>query len=117
MPDAKLISSKETGELPLSKKFTATARTTRIVPQLKSESVLSVGKVCDDKSTTIFTSDKVYVAKNNEIILEGYRKKEEHPLYKVPLEPPKETTKINYNVVAKILAPGIYLPLVKKKTM
>ena len=109
MPDSTLVEANQKGLLPLSKKFSEKTRTARIVPKLSSESVLSVGNVCDDNTTTIFNSKNVYVAKNNEIILEGYRNKDTHPLYKVPLEEPKETTKIDFNLVTKLLAPGIYL--------
>ena len=96
MPDSTLVEANKKGLLPLSRKFSEKTRTARIVPKLSSESVLSVGHVCDDNATTIFNSNKVYVAKNNEIILEGYRNKNTHPLYKVPLEEPKETTKIDF---------------------
>ena len=73
LPDSSIVNSNTKGELPISKQFTNKARTTRIVPKLTSTSVISTGNVCDDKSTAIFNSGKVYVAKNNELIMEGFQ--------------------------------------------
>ena len=108
LPDSTFAESNKWTTLPLSKKFSEAARTTRIVPKLSSTNLLSVGTVCDDDAIAIFNSQNVYIIKGNEIILEGFRNNHDN-LYDVPLKEPKTTKKVDIQIITKLLAPGIYL--------
>ena len=108
LPDSTLEESDKWETLPLSKKFSEQARTTRIVPKLSSTNLLSVGTLCDDEAIAIFNLQKVYIIKGNEIILEGFRNNYDN-LYDVPLQEPTTTKKVDIKIITKLLAPGIYL--------
>ena len=44
-----------------------------IYPDLSNESLLSIGQFCDDDCVAVFTKTRVYIVKNNELIVEGTR--------------------------------------------
>ena len=83
LPDASTIQSNKTAQLPLSPQLSSAAQSSHILPGLKSTSLLSVGKMCDDGCDVIFRPKKVHIIKNsgaidkllttNKPILEGKR--------------------------------------------
>ena len=42
-------------------------------PGLSNESLLSIGQLCDDNCVAIFTKNRVYVVKDNDLIMHGPR--------------------------------------------
>ena len=59
--------------LPLSDILSPPAKTSFIFPGLSSESLLSVGKFCNNNCIAIFTKHKMYILKENKIILQSHR--------------------------------------------
>ena len=53
--------------------LTQTAKSGYIVPGLKNSSLLSIGKLCDDHCTVIFTKKYLFVFKHNHLMLQGFR--------------------------------------------
>ena len=53
------------------------SKSATIFPNLTNASLLSIGKLCDDDCTAIFTKEDMKVMKEKEIVLEGKRNKED----------------------------------------
>ena len=73
LPNKEFIVGTKEGTLPLHNKLTKTARTAKILPGLKSASLISLGKLCDDGCDITLHEDKLYVSKDNEVVLTGHR--------------------------------------------
>ena len=70
LPDKSSISSSHMGLLP-NTDLSKNGRTVKILPQLRSASLISVGKLCNDGCTVHFDEEKMNVHKNNKIIMHG----------------------------------------------
>ena len=46
-----------------------------ILPEIKSSLIISLGKLCDDSCDIVLNKKKIHAVKDNEVILEGIRKK------------------------------------------
>ena len=73
MPNNATLQATERGELHFSKSLSENARTAVILPGLKSSSLISFGKLCDDDCDILLNKRKMYAVKNDEIVLEGDR--------------------------------------------
>jgi hypothetical protein len=99
------MKSTHTATLPIPS-LSPKATKAHVFSSLASGSLLSVGKICDQNCTAIFTSDKVSIHKNNSInistkappILHGTRNSPTQPLYKINLQNPP-TPHLTNNVV------------------
>ena len=71
------------------------AKTATVYPKITGASLLSIGQLCDDNCTAIFTKADMKVIKNNSVILEGKRNREDG-LWDVKLEDiPSPSAKLN----------------------
>ena len=75
--------------LPLYSKLSKKARIAKILPELRSSSLLSLGQLCDDDCDILLNKKKMYVIKDKELILQGTRNKLDGlwdiPVYKTEL--------------------------------
>ena len=83
LPDKSTISASQIGLLPNSN-LSEIGRRVKILPQLRSASLISVGKLCDDGCTVHFDNNKMQVHKNDQIIMSGIRNHEDG-LYDIPI--------------------------------
>ena len=72
-PDKTTLSITKQGTLQLSPSLSQNAKQANILPGLANASLLSIGKLCNDDCTAIFTKHNFYVVKNNSVLLEGTR--------------------------------------------
>ena len=69
LPDAGVIKPTHKGILPLSAELSNTAKTATVLPGLKSGSLISTGKICDDDNMVIFDKDSVKaIPHSNEVV-------------------------------------------------
>ena len=80
LPDNTTIAASAQGELPLHPLVTPKAL---IYPHLKSESLLSIGQLCDDGCTAVFDKENLNIYKQNDLVLRGNRNKQDG-LWDVP---------------------------------
>ena len=73
LPNAAQVHPSQSGQLPLSKHLSAKAKDATIVPQLKSSSLISLGKLCDDGCNVLLNKKDLKVFKNTKLILKGHR--------------------------------------------
>ena len=84
LPNATTLPSTQSGLLPLSGKLTRPARTARVLPGLKSATLILLGQLADDGCTSILNDYKLEVIKEGETILTGFRNPTDG-LYDIPL--------------------------------
>ena len=72
-PDNTGLSTKGTGQVPLSTALSRKAQTALILSNLKSSSLISMGQLCDDGCAVVLLKDKLVVIKEKKIILQGTR--------------------------------------------
>ena len=72
LPNNTMISPSSQGFLPFSE-LSKSATKALVYPNLKNESLLSIGQLCDDNCRAIFEKDIMYITKENKIILQGKR--------------------------------------------
>ncbi len=72
LPNMQSITSTYTGMLPVPM-LTSKARTTHILPQLHSASLISLGQLCDDDSKIYLNKKLLRAFKNNRPVLHGVR--------------------------------------------
>ena len=77
LPDGSALRSTEVGYLPISTHISAKGRKARIVPQLQSSSLISVGQLADDGCETHINDRKLIITKDKKHILTGYRNYED----------------------------------------
>ena len=92
LPNKESLIGKKVGTLPLHEKLTKKAKDATILPGLKSASLISLGKLCDDGCNIALHEDKLYIYKDNELVLTGYRNRTDN-LWDIPVQ----KTKINYD--------------------
>ena len=89
LPNAEHIYTTQQGNLPLSRNLSKKAIIVIIRPELRSYSLLSSGKLCDDNRDILLSKKKIHVIKDKELILQGTRKKLDGlwdiPVYKTEL--------------------------------
>ena len=73
LPNNEVIKSTERGSLPLSTKLGIKAQQASILPCLKSSSLISLGQLCDDDCKILLDKKSLFVVKDKELIMEGYR--------------------------------------------
>ena len=83
LPNNDNITSTAHGHLPLPELSSASTKT-HILPDLQNSSLLSLGQLCDDNCIIHLTKQHLHVFKNNELILTGFRNKNDG-LWDVPL--------------------------------
>ena len=49
------------------------AKIGHVIPNLSSASLLSIGQLCDDDCLALFTKEKVFIFKQNKLLLQGKR--------------------------------------------
>ena len=74
LPNNTTIAAAAQGDLPLHPFLTPKAL---IYPQLKSDSLLSIGQLCDDGCTAVFDKENLNIYKQNELVLKGNRNKQD----------------------------------------
>ena len=84
LPDNSTIKSTHKGLIPLHRNLSKTAKTTHIVPQLKSTSLLSTGQLCDDDCEVLYRKKDMFIAKNKQILHRGTRNNQ-NGLWNLPL--------------------------------
>jgi len=119
-PDDDKIKPSHQGILLLHKKISQRAKTSTVLPKLKSSSLVSVGKICDDNVHVIFDKNTVYVIPFNKNIstivndskplLTGNRNRYDN-LYDIERE--DETIQNNFQTPASHL--GLYCVQQRKK--
>ena len=77
LPNNANIKSAEKGNIPLSSKLTKTAKDASILPGLENSSLISLGQLRNDDREILLNKDLLFVIKENELILHGYRNKED----------------------------------------
>ena len=73
LPNKTTIKPSHTGQLPFHTHLSTKATTSLVYPELTNESLLSIGKLCDDNCIAIFDKHHLHITKNNRIILKGHR--------------------------------------------
>ena len=68
-PDGDLIAGNKKGDVPLHPDISSTARQTEILPHLKSSSLISLGRLCDDGCKIELTKEELIATKNNKVVL------------------------------------------------
>ena len=73
LPDMRTIAAMEKGQLPLSSKLLTQAKKASVLNDLHSSSLISFGKLCDDKYKVILDKRNCYVMKDEYLILQEKR--------------------------------------------
>ena len=97
LPNNTKIKSSEKGKLPLHSNFSSKATTTAILPGLQSSSLISLGQLCDDNCEVLLNKDSLFVVKNNELLMEGFRNQEDK-LWDIPVLNPNISKSKNLTV-------------------
>ena len=97
LPDMTTIPSTKSGNLTIAG-LSSRATTAHVLPHLKSTSLLSMGQLCDDDYNVILNKEKMTVIKNNRVIMQGKRNKQDG-LWEVPFS----NSKLHLNVMIKNL--------------
>ena len=73
LPNEATIQATHSGNLPFGIKLSQKGTNALVFPGLSNESLLSIGQLCDDNCVAIFTKNRVYVVKDNDLIMHGPR--------------------------------------------
>ena len=84
LPNNASMHSKECGQLLLSNLLSQHAKTAHIFDELKSASLISLGKLCDDSCKIHLDKHHIQIFKDNEQILKGFRNPKDG-LWDIPL--------------------------------
>ena len=98
LPNGNSIQANQEGYLHLSKDLNTVTKKVTILPELKSASLLSLGKLCDDNCNIFLDKNSMKVTKNNKCILTGIRNANDG-LWDVPFRKhpnPKASIQVNY---------------------
>ena len=71
------------GQLPLSPFLSSAAQSAYVIDELQTGTLISLGQLCDDDVTAVFSKTAVNLLKNNEIIITG--KRLTNGLWSIPL--------------------------------
>ena len=72
LPNNQEISAHATAHIPIPQ-FSKNATKTYLLQELKNTNLISLGQLCDDGCYVLLTQKKLYVCKNKNILLQGYR--------------------------------------------
>ena len=108
LPDGQVISTSHKGELPLPSCLSSKAKTTMILPKLKSSNLISLGQLCDDGCSIILNEKEMLATKNNAVVLKGYRNRSDG-LWDIPIH--------KYGITSKCIpSPPTHAGMYKGKT-
>ena len=91
--DGHILSPTKKAIIPLSKKLTEKARVAFNFNNLKSGSLISIGKLCNDNCITIFSKYDVQIIRHNEILIKG--KMTDNGFWKISLSYNQPTLVLN----------------------
>ena len=98
LPNKMTIQASTSGSLPLP--VNSSAKTAYILPGLTNSSLLSIGQLCDDDCTAIFTKTAMTIYKNAKVLLTGVRNPNDG-LWDITIptlqEIPNQSNTTNYN--------------------
>ena len=77
--------TQDKGQLHLSPALNATSQEAFVLDDLKTGTLISLAKLCDDDCIALFTKYEVNIIKNNQVIITG--KRESNGLWSIPLKP------------------------------
>jgi hypothetical protein len=75
------------GQLPLSSFLSCAAQSAYVIDELQTGTLISLGQLCDDDVTAVFSKTAVNLLKNNQIIISGTRLT--NGLWSIPWQPPR----------------------------
>ena len=104
LPDGDFITGNTKGDVPLHPAISNKARQAKILPNLKSSSLISLGRLCDDDCKVELTKTDLIVTKNNKVVLQGVRNHVDK-LWDIPIQ--KRVLHSN-NCVIPPLHPSLY---------
>ena len=84
LPNSTVINDTKVGYLPLSNLLSTAAKKVRILKDLTSASLISIGQLADDGCTTTIDPNHLTVKKNGKVILTGTRNTDDN-LYDIPI--------------------------------
>ena len=87
LPNNTTITSTARGRLPLHNSLSTKATTTSILPNLQSSSLISLGQLCDDDCQVLLNKKSLYVVKNDDVVMEGFRNASDR-LWDIPIHNP-----------------------------
>ena len=73
LPNGEDLQATAVGYIPINNQLSLQAQQTYIFPELTNSSLLSIGQLCDNGCQALFDTNKLYIIKNNKVILQGYR--------------------------------------------
>ena len=73
LPDSSQIHATQQGKILLPSSLSKEASTVVVLPSLKNSSLISLGQLCDDDYRVILNKKKLYVEKDDKLVLEGNR--------------------------------------------
>ena len=84
LPNADTINDTRVGYIPLHPSISMQGRKARILKDLHSSSLISLGQLSDDRCTTHLDDENLIVTKNNNVVLTGTRNHSDG-LYDIPI--------------------------------
>ena len=73
IPDSSQSNNTQQGKLPLLSSLSKEASAAVVLPSIKSSSLISLGQLCDDDYRVILDKKKLYVEKDDKVVLEANR--------------------------------------------
>ena len=98
LPNSSTINDNKVGYLPSQDILSTKAKKVRILSDLKSSNLISLGQLADDGCKTTILENDLYVQKNGKTIMHGIRNRTDD-LYDIPIYPahPNPKTSITSN--------------------
>ena len=87
LPNNTTITSTSCGRLPLHESLSPQATTTSILPNLQISSLISLGQLCDDDCQVLLNKKSLFVVKNDNVVMEGFRNESDR-LWDIPIHNP-----------------------------
>ena len=84
LPNATIINDNQVGYIPLPGILLKAARKARILKDLKSANLISIGQLADDGCKTHIDKKKLVISKQDDIVLTGTRN-HRYGLYDIPI--------------------------------
>ena len=86
LPNNACIKATHQGHLPFSHHLSTQGTKTSLFPNLH-HNLISVGQLCDDGCTVVFTKSKMHVSKNSQRIFQGHRSTTGDGLWNINISP------------------------------
>ena len=94
LPDNSQLTSTHKGLIPIeSKELSQQAKTSTILKDLNSSSLISLGQLCDDNCQVLLTKKNIHIVKNNKIVIQGQHNMNDG-LWDIPVSQSPESTKL-----------------------